>query len=59
MTDIPLPPLIEPEALEALLGRDDLLVVDLSRSDVHARAHVPGAVHLEYGRLVLDTPVEE
>ncbi len=56
MTDAPLPPLIEPEALEALLGRDDLLIVDLSRSDVHARAHVPGAVHLEYGRLVLGAP---
>ena len=56
MSTTPLPRLLEPEALEPLLGQDDLLVVDLSRADVYARAHVPGAVHLDYGRLVLGRP---
>lgn len=51
MPQFPLPLLLEPDDLETQLGRDDLLVVDLSRGDVHARLHIPGAVHLEYHRL--------
>lgn len=47
MTDYePLPLLLEPDELEPLLGREELLIVDLSSADHYARHHVPGAVHL-------------
>ena len=47
-----LPLVIEPEQLEAILGNEDLLVVDLSRPEQYAHMHVPGAVHLDYGLIV-------
>ena len=52
MTTDKLPLLLEPDELEANLGRDDLLVVDLSKPDTYARFNVPGAVHLDYGRII-------
>lgn len=51
MSNHRLPLLLEPDELEAELQRDDLLVVDLCRTDVYARLHIPGAVHLDYHRL--------
>lgn len=47
-----LPLVVEPEELEAALGREGLLVVDLSKPELHAQLHVPGAVHLDYARIV-------
>jgi thiosulfate/3-mercaptopyruvate sulfurtransferase len=41
-----LPLLLEPAELEPLLGRPDLLILDLSSADNYARGHVPGAIHL-------------
>ena len=53
-----LPLLIEPEALEESLGSDNLLVVDLSKADTYRQLHVPGAVFLDYGRIVaMNRPV--
>ncbi len=52
MTTDKLPLLLEPDELEANLGRDDLLVVDLSRPESYAKFHVPGAVHLDYARII-------
>ncbi|HYQ71884.1 MAG TPA: sulfurtransferase [Gammaproteobacteria bacterium] len=52
MTMDKLPLLLEPDQLEANLGRDDLLVVDLSRPETYAKFHVPGAVHLDYARII-------
>jgi thiosulfate/3-mercaptopyruvate sulfurtransferase len=52
MTDIDLPPIIDPDTLQGHLGRDDLVVVDLSKPEVHALYHIPGAVHLPYGRII-------
>lgn len=49
-------PLVEPRALEAVLGDPDLLVVDLGNADAHWRAHVPGAVQLPYASLVAARP---
>ncbi|MEW6646074.1 MAG: sulfurtransferase [Pseudomonadota bacterium] len=51
-----LPLLLEPEMLEPLLAEPRLLLVDLSRAEIHAQYHIPGAVHLEYGRIVRMTP---
>ncbi|MES9960609.1 MAG: sulfurtransferase [Sedimenticola sp.] len=52
MSDLNLPLLIEPEALQPLLGSENLLVIDLSRASTHSQAHIPGAVFLDYGRIV-------
>lgn len=56
MTAIALPRLLQPEDLLPHLQRNDLLVVDLSQARVHAEAHVPGAVHLDFRRTQAGTP---
>ncbi|HKK05322.1 MAG TPA: sulfurtransferase [Gammaproteobacteria bacterium] len=47
-----LPLILEPEVLEGHLGEENLLIVDLCKPDTYAQLHVPGAVHLDYGRIV-------
>lgn len=47
-----LPLLIEADALEESLGSEDLIIVDLSKADTYRKLHVPGAVHLEYPRII-------
>lgn len=49
---IQLPLLIEAEQLEPYLGHRDLLIVDLSKSQLYLRCHVPGAVHLPFSALM-------
>lgn len=56
MSDPALPLLLEPDQLEPRLDGDGLLVVDLSDSATHMSCHVPGAVHLDYGALVMARP---
>jgi thiosulfate/3-mercaptopyruvate sulfurtransferase len=56
MTAIHLPLLVEPAELSAHLGAPDLRIVDLNPSHIYARAHVPGAVSLDYGRIVAPRP---
>lgn len=51
-----LPLILEPDVLQAALGRDDILVVDLSPVQLHHQFHVPGAVHLDYAQLVMQRP---
>ena len=43
---------IEAEEAEALLGADDVVIVDLTRPEVHAQLHLPGAQPLEYALLL-------
>lgn len=50
-----LPLLLEPAELARHLDDDDLLIVDLSKDQVHDQAHVPGAVHLNFNRLLAGT----
>lgn len=54
-----LPLLLDPADLAGMLGqRDDLLLVDLSKAENHARYHIPGSVWLDYERIVRsDKPV--
>ena len=52
--DIPL--ILEPDELEQLLDRPQLLVVDLSDIEKYRHRHVPSAVHLEYSRLLRQQP---
>ena len=57
-----LPLLLEPDALEALLGspedHSEILVVDLCKPTTYATTHIPGAVHLNYPQIVaVNNPV--
>lgn len=53
MTGQPRFPLIlEPEGLERRLGEEGLLVVDLCKPEIYPQYHIPGAVQLDYGKLV-------
>ena len=54
LLDLPL--VIEPEALEALRGHPDLLILDLSNPDNYRQAHVPGAVFVPYQHTVRGVP---
>jgi thiosulfate/3-mercaptopyruvate sulfurtransferase len=51
-----LPLLVEPAELSAQLGAPNLRIVDLNPSHIYARAHVPGAVSLDYSRIVAPRP---
>lgn len=51
-----LPLLMEPDELEALLGTPGLLLVDLSDAEAYADQHVPGAVRMDFPRLVRQEP---
>jgi len=51
------PPLVlQPHDLEARLGSQELLVVDLSQPASYAQNHIPGAVSLDYGKIVANRP---
>jgi thiosulfate/3-mercaptopyruvate sulfurtransferase len=47
-----LPLVTEPGELAHHLGDEDLLILDLSKAQVYEQAHVPGAIHLDFSRLV-------
>ena len=47
-----LPLVVEPEALAAALAGGGLLVVDLRKPEPYRQGHLPGAVQLDYARLV-------
>ncbi len=48
--------ILEPDALEALLGTPDLLIVDLCQPQNWKQLHVPGAVHVNPSELVSGIP---
>lgn len=48
--------ILEPEALAALLGTPDLLVIDLCQPQNWRAVHVPGAVHVHPNELVSGIP---
>lgn len=52
----PLPYLIEAVELESQLPDDDLLIVDVGAPETYRKAHLPGAVHLDYTALILGRP---
>jgi len=56
VTEKTLPLLIEPEALASQLERDDILIVDLSDAPLYHQQHIPGAMRLEYSRLLANRP---
>jgi thiosulfate/3-mercaptopyruvate sulfurtransferase len=56
MADALLPLIVEPDALEAALGAENLLVVDLNEAAMYAQGHIPGAVNLPYASLIGPRP---
>ena len=56
MTTADLPLLVEPAQLAAALGSPELRIVDLNQPLLYARAHIPGAVSLDYARIVAPKP---
>ena len=51
-----LPFVVEPDELQAALGRNDILVVDLSPAQSYHQSHIPGAAHLDYAELIDPKP---
>lgn len=49
-TQIPL--ILEPESLDSLPSRANVLLIDLSQADSYIKQHLPGAVFLEYSWIV-------
>ncbi len=56
MNSFDMPLVVEPEQLEATLGNDSLLIVDLCKPEVYQQYHLPGAIHLDYGQIVQPRP---
>jgi thiosulfate/3-mercaptopyruvate sulfurtransferase len=52
MTQPHLPLLVEADVLQTHLGEKKLLIVDLGKADLYARGHIPGAVFLDYNRII-------
>lgn len=52
MNTTPLALVVEADDLQQHLGEDRLVVVDLSKPETYLQSHVPGAVHLEYPRII-------
>jgi thiosulfate/3-mercaptopyruvate sulfurtransferase len=51
-----LPLLLDPQQLAAALGRDDLLIVDLSAEENYAAQHIEGALSLAYSDIIVARP---
>jgi thiosulfate/3-mercaptopyruvate sulfurtransferase len=52
MTESLMPLLVEADVLQEHLDTPKLLVVDLTTSETYAKGHIPGAVFLDYPRIV-------
>jgi thiosulfate/3-mercaptopyruvate sulfurtransferase len=51
-----LPQLVEPEILQIHLDNAKILIVDLSRAEGFADAHIPGAIWLDYASIIAARP---
>lgn len=51
-----LPLIVEPDVLDQHLSDPGIRIVDLCRYDIYARQHIPGAVHLDYAKLLRNVP---
>jgi len=56
MTPTALPLLLDATALRPLIGREDVLIIDLSQPQMHQQYHIPGAIYLDYNRIVANRP---
>lgn len=51
-----IPRILQPLQLAALLPHVNLRIIDLSRHATHLQSRLPGAVHLDYARLIYGQP---
>lgn len=51
-----LPLVAEPAELGKNLGKEHLLLVDLCRPETYAQSHIPGAIHIDYSKIVAARP---
>lgn len=51
-----LPLIVEPDVLEQHLSDAGIRIVDLCRYDIYARQHIPGALHIDYAKLIRNVP---
>lgn len=56
MADPMLPLIVEPSELEAALGTEGLLIVDLNEPGLYAEGHIPGAVNMAFASLIGPRP---
>ena len=56
MTDPRYPLLMEPQTLQPLLGQSGILLVDLCQTRQYPLAHIPGAIHVPFSRLMSGQP---
>ena len=56
MKDNLLPLIAEPQQLAQHLDNDDLIIVDLCKTEQYIQAHVPGAIHMDYRHIVAAKP---
>jgi len=47
---------IEPKQLENHLNDDNIVIVDLCKTQQYTQAHIPGAIHMDYRRVVAAKP---
>jgi thiosulfate/3-mercaptopyruvate sulfurtransferase len=52
MSDKPLPLILSPAELDRLRADPSVRIIDLCKPEIYVQAHVPGAVHLDYGQVV-------
>lgn len=52
MTEPLLPLLVEADVLQTHLDKPNLIVVDLTTTETYAKGHIPGAVFLDYPRII-------
>lgn len=51
-----LPLVVEPDELQAALGDEQILVIDLSQAQFYQQSHIPGAAHTDYVRVIAAKP---
>jgi thiosulfate/3-mercaptopyruvate sulfurtransferase len=51
-----LPLVVEPDELQAALGNEQILVVDLSQAQFYQQSHIPGAAHIDYAQAITARP---
>lgn len=51
-----LPLIIEPQQLHPYLNEELTIIADLCNRNAYSKAHIPGAIHLEYKEIILARP---
>lgn len=55
-SDVVLPIILESSDLQQNLNLSNIRIVDLCKADIYPQAHIPGAVHLDYEKIIRNEP---